>query len=199
MTDLNLLSLSIGIGLVVSLLFSEFFGLAAGGLVVPGYIALYLHRPFDILLTLAAALLTFFLVRVASTFVIVYGRRRTVLMILVGYAMGALMNGAVGAGLESVESMPGVVGADRPPVAPPGLGGASPLMEPQLLELGVIGFIVPGLIAIWLDRQGVLPTLAALITSAVVVRLILILVAPAELQWLAAQESPAVGLRGALP
>jgi hypothetical protein len=47
----------------------------------------------------------------------------------------------------------------------------------------VIGYILPGLIAIWLDRQGVVPTLAALVTSAVVVRLILILVVPEELQW----------------
>ena len=93
--DLNLLALSIGIGLVASLLFSELFGLAAGGLVVPGYIALYLTRPLDLGVTLAAALLTFFLVRIASTFVIVYGRRRTALMILVGYAAGVLMQTAL--------------------------------------------------------------------------------------------------------
>ena len=36
---------SIGLGLVVSLVFSEILGLAAGGLVVPGYIALYLDQP----------------------------------------------------------------------------------------------------------------------------------------------------------
>ena len=89
--ELNLLALSIGIGLVVSLMFSELLGLAAGGLVVPGYIALYLGRPLDVAATLAAALLAFFLVRILSTFVIVYGRRRTALMILVGYAAGVLI------------------------------------------------------------------------------------------------------------
>ncbi|UCE85274.1 MAG: poly-gamma-glutamate biosynthesis protein PgsC [Deltaproteobacteria bacterium] len=192
MTDLNLLSLSIGIGLVVSLFFSEFFGLAAGGLVVPGYIALYLHRPFDVLLTLVAALLTFFLVRVASTFVIVYGRRRTVLMILVGYAVGVLLNGAVGAAFEGVEVLPSLAGAETIPAMPTTTNGA-------LVELRVIGFIVPGLIAIWLDRQGVLPTLAALLTSAVVVRLVLILIAPAELQWLAAQQTSGLGIGGVFP
>ena len=36
---------SIGIGLIVSLVFSEILGLAAGGLIVPGYIALYLDQP----------------------------------------------------------------------------------------------------------------------------------------------------------
>ena len=37
--------LSIGLGLVTSLAFSEILGVAAGGMVVPGYIALYLDRP----------------------------------------------------------------------------------------------------------------------------------------------------------
>jgi poly-gamma-glutamate biosynthesis protein PgsC/CapC len=191
MIDLNLLSLSIGIGLVVSLLFSEFFGLAAGGLVVPGYIALYLNRPLDVALTLAVALLTFMLVRLASSFVIIYGRRRTVLMILVGYAVGALANNAVGGldtGIELFSRLP-EVSLEVPQ------GAQSPLSaEPGGIEFGVIGFIVPGLIAIWLDRQGVLPTMAALLTSAVVVRLILVLVAPTGLQWLEAGQPLALGL-----
>ena len=69
---------------------------------MPGYIALYLTRPLDVAMTLAAALLTFFLVRIASTFVIVYGRRRTALMILVGYGVGVLLNAALASALESV-------------------------------------------------------------------------------------------------
>ena len=175
--DLNLLALSIGIGLVVSLLFSEFFGLAAGGLVVPGYIALYLTRPLDVGATLAAALLTFFLVRIASTFVIVYGRRRTALMILVGYAVGVLLKTALAAAFEaSTEPL-------APAAIPANQAMAVVAAGREAVEAGVIGYIVPGLIAIWLDRQGVVPTLAALVTSAVVVRLILILAVPEELQW----------------
>jgi poly-gamma-glutamate biosynthesis protein PgsC/CapC len=173
--ELNLLAVSIGIGLVTSLLFSELFGLAAGGLVVPGYIALYLTRPVDVAVTLAAALLTFFLVRIASTFVIIYGRRRTALMILVGYAAGVLLTSAVGALIEA---------SLEPAVAVP-VAGAAVATGREALEAGVIGYIVPGLIAIWLDRQGVVPTLAALVTSAVVVRLVLILAVPDELQWFA--------------
>ncbi len=176
--DLSLLSLSIGLGLVVSLLFSELFGLAAGGLVVPGYIALYLGRPVDVGATLVAALLTFFLVRIASSFVIVYGRRRTALMILVGYGVGLLIRAALGAAFEvSAETL--VATAPPPQPGPPGM--IVPTAE--TVEAGVIGYIVPGLIAIWLDRQGVVPTLAALLTSAVVVRLLLILTVPEALQW----------------
>jgi len=178
--ELNLLGLSIGIGLVVSLLFSELFGLAAGGLVVPGYFALYLTRPIDVGASLAAALLTFSLVRIASTFIIVYGRRRTALMILVGYVVGVLMTAALDSLLEALTD-PTVLQVAQIPTEPTAYQALRPAVES--FDAGVIGYIVPGLIAIWLDRQGVVPTLTALFTSAVVVRLILILAVPEELQW----------------
>ncbi len=182
--DVNLLALSIGVGLVVSLLFSEFFGLAAGGLVVPGYLALYLTKPVEVVATLVAALLTFFLVRIVSTFVIVYGRRRTALMILVGYGAGLIMNLSLEAVIEATD--PVLLAVANADVNINTVLDASRVS----LEAGVIGYIVPGLIAIWLDRQGVVPTLAALLTSAVLVRLVLILAVPDELQWFEAGPEP---------
>ena len=55
--------------------------------------------------------------------------------------------------------------------------------EALQLEHGrnIIGYIIPGLIAIWLDRQGVIETFAALLTASVVVRLLLILFVGTEL------------------
>jgi gamma-polyglutamate biosynthesis protein CapC len=150
---IELLPLSVGIGLAISLLFTEMFGIAAGGMIVPGYIALGLHRPFDVALTVGAGFATFAIVHTLSSFVIIYGRRRTVMMILIGYLIGMLVRWSTGS-----------LGA---------LGG---------IELDVIGFIIPGLIAIWLDRQGIVETLAALLTASVVVRLILILVVGSELR-----------------
>lgn len=187
--ELNLLAISIGLGLVVSLLFSELFGLAAGGLVVPGYIALHLTRPIDVAATLAAALLTFFLVRIVSTFAIVYGRRRTALMILVGYATGILMNTILASAFEA---------AAEPAAVHPGEALDAVLVGRTAIEASVIGYIVPGLVAIWLDRQGVVPTLAALLTSAVVVRLILILMFPEDLQWYEAALGVAMDPEGVL-
>lgn len=149
---MELLPLSVGIGLAVSLLFSEMFGLAAGGMIVPGYIALYLDRPLDVLLTVLAGFITFAIVHALSSFAIVYGRRRTVLMIIVGYLVGVLVRWSTG--------FIGHTGVD----------------------LNVIGFIIPGLIALWLERQGVIETLAALFTASVVVRLVLVLVVGAELR-----------------
>jgi poly-gamma-glutamate biosynthesis protein PgsC/CapC len=149
---LELLPLSIGIGLAVGLLFTELFGITAGGMIVPGYLALYLTRPASAALTVGGGLLTFLIVRALSSFVILYGRRRTVSMILVGYLLGLLVN-------ESVS----------------GLGAKSGL------DYQIIGYIIPGLIAIWLDRQGVIETLSTLLTTSVVVRLLLVVVCGADL------------------
>lgn len=137
------LPVSIGIGLAISLMFSEMFGLAAGGMVVPGYIALHLTDPAAVLLTLGAGLLTFIVVRLLGSLAIIYGRRRTVLMILIGYLIGG-----------AVRYLLGRMGTDA--------------------EYAVIGYIIPGLIAIWLDRQGVIETFSSLVTASVVVRLVLI-------------------------
>ncbi len=43
-------------------------------------------------------------------------------------------------------------------------------------ELTVIGFIIPGLIAVWIDRRGIIESLSSLVIASVIVRLILILV-----------------------
>jgi len=161
---IDILTASVGIGLAVSLLFSEMFGLAAGGMVVPGYVALYLNRPVDIALTILAALMTYMVVHSLSTFIIIYGKRRTVLMITIGYLVRGLL-----------ETIPFYT--SDPLVRLSEMSGAP-------AEFSVIGYVIPGLIAIWMDRQGVIETLSALVTSAVVVRLVLMLVFGLELQKL---------------
>lgn len=148
-----IISLSIGIGLVVSLFFSEMLGLTAGGMVVPGYVALYLDRPVIIILTLLVSYLTYFIVHPLSAVMIIYGRRRTVLMILVGYSMGFLIRS-----LGILELPNGTI------------------------DLNIIGYIIPGLIAIWIDRQGLVESLSALTIASVIVRMLLILITGGELK-----------------
>lgn len=143
-------SIAIGVGLAVSILLTELFGLAAGGMVTPGYLAMHLDRPLVVVNTLLAAAVTWLIVRGLSRWIIVYGRRRTALMILVGFAVGFSMR-ALGDALAAHS------------------GGS---VAPR--DLAVIGFIIPGLIAIWIERQGFLQTNAVVLTSSAVVRLLLI-------------------------
>ena len=144
MPGIELLTVSIGLGLAASLLYGELFGLAAGGMVVPGYMALYADKPVDVGLTLLAALLTFGILKGLSQIAIVYGRRRTALTILIGYLVGL---------------------------------GFRLWLDSQVTPFGegaIIGFIIPGLIAIWYQRQGVLETTLSLVTAAILVRMVLV-------------------------
>jgi poly-gamma-glutamate biosynthesis protein PgsC/CapC len=139
--------LYIAIGLAVSLLYSEMFTVTPGGIIVPGYLALGVHDPTAVITTLSVALLTFFIVRVLATVTIIYGRRRTVMMILVAFVLGSLVRAGFHIG---------------------------PLVGP--FEVDVIGYIVPGLIAIWMDRQGVVVTISSALTASVASRLIGLLI-----------------------
>lgn len=139
------LPVSIGLGLGVGVLVAEIFGLAGSGLVVPGYLAIYLTQPLIVVVTIFAGLTAFFLVRVLGSFIIIFGRRRTVLMILAGYLTGMLFKYFV--------NIPG-----------------------YHQEFDIIGFIIPGLIAVSLDRWGIIESLCSLLTTSVIVRLILIFI-----------------------
>lgn len=137
---------AIGLGLVTSLIFSETLGLAAGGMVVPGYLALMIHEPLRIVGTIACALLTFGALRLLSRYMLVYGRRRIVIAVLIGFTFGSLSRDLLFIRLHDVP-----------------------------LDLRTVGFVIPGLIANWMERQGVLQTLCVMTTTAVLVRLLLML------------------------
>jgi len=171
MTVLNLLAASIGVGLILTLALTEAFGLAAGGLVVPGYMALSLLQPWSFLLTIALALATFAIVRALSMYLIVFGRRRTALMIVTGYLLGALVDIVLAGG----------VFVEAATVASETVQASASRMAPVFIKVSVIGYIVPGLIALWFDRQGVLATMAGLILTSVLVRLFLAILMPEAL------------------
>ena len=137
---------AIGLGLAISLIFSETLGLAAGGMVVPGYLALMIHEPLRILGTILVSLLTYGGLKLLSRYVLVFGRRRIVVAVLMGFTFGALSRDLF---LFRYNDVP--------------------------LDLRTIGFVIPGLIANWMDRQGVLPTLCVMTTTAVLVRLLLMI------------------------
>jgi len=167
---MELLTLAIGIGLAVSLLFTELLGLATGGLVVPGYLALFLNNPLSLLLTFAAAIGAWATVRLLASVLIVYGRRRTVLMILFGFLFGAAIR-------FLTNNLGGATDLSKTSDWLQAFSTSAPLSGDAM---DVVGFIIPGLIAIWFDKQGVVETVSALLTASVVVRLLLILITGLE-------------------
>lgn len=135
---------AVGIGVLLNLLVYESLGLTAGGMVVPGYLALFMDQPLRILTTLVAGVATWALVvHALGRYVILFGRRRYGAMLVAGllatYAFEALSTRA----------------------------------GPPAEELRVIGYIVPGLLANEIDRQGPLPTLVVTLALAVLTRVLL--------------------------
>jgi poly-gamma-glutamate biosynthesis protein PgsC/CapC len=141
-----MIELSIGLGVVFSLVFNEVFGAAAGGIVVPGYIALHLHEPLRLLGTFLVGFVTFLVIRLISQFAFIFGRRRLILAILLGFIFGYASREMIFYQMFSMD-----------------------------MRLQAIGFIVPGLIANWFERQGVIKTIAAMLIAASFVRLLVIL------------------------
>jgi poly-gamma-glutamate biosynthesis protein PgsC/CapC len=135
---------SITIGLIFGFIFYEWIGLSAGGFVVPGYIALQLTNLPILAGTLIISLLTFASVRLVSRYTILFGRRRFILMVLIGFTWQWVFK------LTVVQPFALILQADS------------------------LGFIIPGLIANEMDRQRILPTLFTLVIISVLVRLTLI-------------------------
>ena len=125
------------VGLVLALLYAEATGISPGGLVVPGYIALYLDQPLRVLGTIAVAGLCVLAFKLCSRYLILFGRRRFVLMILLGAVLAQSWSLVL------------------------------PHVSRGSLELRGIGWVIPGLLASNLERQKPAATLASLATVSV--------------------------------
>jgi len=125
------------LGLLLSLLYVGVTGLYPGGMIVPGYLVLFLNQPARIVGSLIAALLTLLCFKLASRYLILFGRRKFVFMVLIG-------------GIWTLLSL-----------------RMLPVLFPLSLEFRVIGWVIPGLIANNFERQGVILTTASLATVTV--------------------------------
>ena len=138
------------VAISLSVLFSfglyEAFGLLTGGMVSAGYLCLFFEQPLRIATTLLLAVLVYALTRLVSRVVILYGRRRFMLVIVLSLILGWVIERFL-------------------------LGIA---LIPQ--DIRIIGHVVPGLIAHDMYKQGVGRTLLGVLTSAAIVRLVLMVV-----------------------
>ncbi|NMA70871.1 MAG: poly-gamma-glutamate biosynthesis protein PgsC, partial [Firmicutes bacterium] len=76
---------AVGIGVLLNLLVYEGIGLTAGGMVAPGYLALFLDQPLRVGATLLVATATWLAVAYGlGRVVILFGRRRYGAMLVVG-------------------------------------------------------------------------------------------------------------------
>ena len=79
-----MIELAVTLGIVFSLFFIEVFGMAAGGIIIPGYAALQLGSPDRLIGLVIIAFLTFLIIKLISKVTFLFGRRQMVVAVLVG-------------------------------------------------------------------------------------------------------------------
>src|SRR5712692_8191803 len=84
----EILTIGVFVGIIVSMVWYERELLSPGGVVVPGYTALFLlTNPVIIVYSLLIAFLTAFIIKWGSRFTIIYGRRRFAVTMLAALSL----------------------------------------------------------------------------------------------------------------
>lgn len=131
-------------GIVVSLVLTEMTGFSPGGIIVAGYLSMFVMQPKWIMGTLCAALLTYWLIQCLQSHMLLYGRRLFAIYVLTG-----ILVAQVASWLLMIRSM-------------------------SELGILIIGYLIPGLIARDFSRQGVILTTAWLGIAVLITRLIVL-------------------------
>lgn len=138
--------IAISLSVLLSFGLYEAFGLLSGGMVSAGYLCLFLEQPLRIVTTLVLAVIVYLLTRLVSRFVILYGRRRFMLTIVLSLIFAWVIEQFL-------------------------LGIA---LIPQ--DIRIIGHVVPGLIANDMYKQGVPRTLLGVLVVSALARLLVMAV-----------------------
>jgi len=125
------------VGILLAVLFTELTDVFPGGIIVPGYMALYLDQPMRLLVTILAAVLSLITYRLLSRYLILFGRRRFVMMVFLGVLWAELLFLLV------------------------------PRLFSFSLEIRAVGWLIPGLLANNLEKQKFFLTLAAMFVVSV--------------------------------
>ena len=138
--------IAVALSVVLSFGLYEGFGLLTGGMVSAGYLCLFLEEPLRIVTTLLLAVIVHGLVLLIPRATILYSRRRFMVTMLLSLIFAWIIEQAL----------------------------LRMALIPQ--DIRIIGHVVPGLIANDMYKQGVFKTLLGVLTSAAIVRLLVMVV-----------------------
>ena len=136
---------TVALSVIISFLTTELTGLLTGGMISAGYLAYWFGEPMRIVSTLLMSILIALIIRVSRHFLILYGRRRFMLSILL--------------------SIFGVYFVEK----------SYFFVSEFSFDMRIIGYIIPGLIASDMEKQGILRTTLALSAVTIVVKLLSLL------------------------
>ena len=136
---------TVALSVIISFLTTELTGLLTGGMISAGYLAYWFGEPMRIVSTLLMSILIALIIRVSRHFLILYGRRRFMLSIRLSIF-----------GVYLVEK-------------------SYFFVSEFSFDMRIIGYIIPGLIASDMEKQGILRTTLALSAVTIVVKLLSLL------------------------
>ena len=142
-----MIELAITLGTVISLFFVEKFGMAAGGIVVPGYVALQLTKFEQLTGLILISYITYILINLISKVTFLFGRRLMVVSLLIGIIFSICSHH-----FFIIKAMH------------------------NTYDLSAIGWVIPGLIAYYSLKQGFVKTMAMISITSVMVRLLVIII-----------------------
>lgn len=133
------------LGILVSIIFYEITHISPGGIIVPGLLTMYINQPQRIVYTIIVAIITYFIVKLISRYVIVFGKRRFVLMIIISIVINII--------LELI------------------ISGISL----NLISISIIGYTIGGIIANDISKQGLKRTIPSLVIVMCIIELIVLI------------------------
>ena len=80
------------LGVIISIIFFEITDISPGGIIVPGLMVLYIQEPERMVYTVIVAVITYYVVKLLSKYLIIFGKRRFVVMIFVSILINFLLN-----------------------------------------------------------------------------------------------------------
>lgn len=133
------------IGILISIIFYELTDISPGGIIVPGLLVTYINSIERVVFTVIIALLTYLIVKFLSKYVLVFGKRRFALMIIISIFLSIIFELITHA------------------------------LSGYLLSVSIVGYTIAGLIANDFYKQGVKKTLPSLAICVCLLELIVII------------------------
>jgi len=133
------------LGVLLSIIFYEFTNISPGGIIVPGLLVAYINQPERLIYTLIVSIITYLIIKLLSKYLLVFGRRRFALMIVVSVVLNLLLELIIHATSFS------------------------------LINVAIIGYTIPGIIANDIYKQGIIKTIPALVIVTFILEIIVLI------------------------
>ena len=138
-----MLQQAITLSIIFGFLSTEFLGLYTGGLVSAGYLAFFMEQPYRIASTIVLSIIVYGLTRLMGKAVILYGRRRFMATVLLGILLTWFYE------------------------------DHGDIFKFVSQDMRVIGYMIPGLLANDMWKQGIVRTGLAALACAFLIRQLL--------------------------